>query len=218
MLLQESLDATLPEETPAGFTMLRAIFASLHQGRRMAVAASVAGLLMGASIFVVVESMAPSPDNGGTVSMTTPVSLEGFVQRHDQMEVSHESSPDVLRGDGQTARDVCRQMQQRLTVTVPSVDLSQFGWTFVGAKVCPLGSCCAGQLFFERGDQALSVFVMPADALPQALRSRGCLQLDGRMVTVRKVGDVALLVVGHCPSKRLTTVDMVRLADSLAGE
>ena len=47
-------------------------------------------------------------------------------------------------------------------------DLTKEGWTFRGGGVRSVGSHAAAQLFFTKGEAAISVFSLPASAAPQA--------------------------------------------------
>jgi hypothetical protein len=123
-------------------------------------AAAVIGLVVGLKMYN--PAVAP-PVNATAVVIPAALQTE-LVATHDRcsQKPSHQGLGD---GDDTTlARAMTAQLHRPVLVARPS----ESGWDFRGAAVCKVGSTESGHLVFTSGSDALSVFSLPKDCMPNA--------------------------------------------------
>ena len=75
---------------------------------------------------------------------------------------------DKLGGDSVTTLASASSLGGQIQRPVLVADLTKDGWTFKGGAVRKVGADDAAQLFFTKGNAAISVFSLPASAVPKA--------------------------------------------------
>jgi hypothetical protein len=104
------------------------------------------------------------PDYAQVAQYVVPVSLyKGMTQAHDERVAGSATPPDTAK-DLQSASALAQAIQRPVFVA----DLTNNGWKFEGGGVRDVAKHPAAQLFFTRGNAAISVFSLPASAVPTA--------------------------------------------------
>jgi len=184
--------------------------------RRLAIAASIAGLGLGIGLFFASSSFnQPTPAGGTSLVAADPVIVEGALVRHDEMHQSLARGRDQLRQSLLSVPEAREQVRREVALPVPFVDLSSQGWQFAGAKPCRMGTCCGVQLFYTRNQQTMSVFVFPAGRIsPEAVAA--CSTNNDYRTAIRPLPDATLFVVGRCPSGKLSQTEIEQVASLFA--
>jgi len=135
----------------------------LFRGHRIAIAASIVGLLGGYVIYQV-TSESPQTQVASSSSSTSsaaplpqPVAYS-LAQQHLDMLSQSPGQLSLPDSDYQTMRQA---LQQRLRLNMPASELRQQGWRFRGASACQLNSHDGAHFRFARGKESLSLFVLP---------------------------------------------------------
>lgn len=200
--LSEPVKPVLDEPAiPESFSLMR----WLHTGRRLAIAASLLGLLLGGGLFYAMNQYdnAESPDSPLAGLTTPPAYIQSAVDYHDRMAQS------VL--PGQPANPAYNDLRQQTSANLPNLDLSPLGWAFFGAQkhTSPQGN--STQLLYRQDGREVSVFVI-ADSQQKAARGK-TLSVNGRLVAVRYLDGLTLCVVGHAANGRLDARELNHIAD-----
>lgn len=211
-LTLEEADAPIPLTQSAPSTGTAGPgFRQLLGGRRMAMAAAIGGLVLGIGLYVLTSALDP---DSPTVAQATPTFIQTSLLHHDQLQQAVASGRPIGQGLFSYAQfnERVRRISSR---ELPSANLPDEGWRLVGGKDC--GDCCVvAQLFYTRGHQTLSIFVIPGDSAGRGQQLIRCAQMNGHVVAMRNLGTALLCVVGHCPEGKLQLHDIDRIADLLA--
>lgn len=177
-------------------------------GRLLAVAA-VLVLGVGASLVWHSRSV---PTGSTIVASAIPISLQtDLIHTHDKCcgaPDHHHLAPDAADDAA-----IASAMRTRLSHAVLMARPADPGWTFKGAAICHVGATPCGHLVFVKGDQAISIFSLPATSDPQiADGSHAEANVDGHPMTVfAKDGAVFCLVgSGQGGSISATALEQMR--------
>lgn len=187
-----------------------------HGARRVALAASFAGLAMGIALFVTLQnSNSVLQPSGPQYVDAVPVSpfVQAAVVRHDEIL----KPADPTRASAASLRPLpqLRSELQEQQLPVPDADFSPHGWQLVGGQSWRNGNATVAQICYRRGNETLSVFIAPRDA--QGRRTpMSTANLQDHIVATRETPAANLCVVGHSPDNKLTPAEVDRLADLLA--
>lgn len=126
-----------------------------------------------ASIALLPPASPPSPANPNdiansdvTVGSLIPVELQkNLVTTHEHCV--HRQNHHGLDQPGTADTDIAEAMRARLSHAVLMARPADPGWAFRGAAICHVGSMPSGHLVFARGEQAISIFSLPASAAPR---------------------------------------------------
>lgn len=185
-----------------------------HGARRVAVAACFAGLALGAALFFATSNSTP-PDSI-QIADTSPAQpfLQAALVHHDEML----QLPDPTQMPGGplgSLQQVRTEIQNRTAAPMPEADISSQGWQLVGGKSCQAADGCIAQIFYRRGQQTLSVFIIPPDAQGRRVHV-GSTNQRNHLVTTREAGPFTVCVVGYSPDGQLTAKEVDRVADLIA--
>lgn len=185
-------------------------------GRRLAAAASIAGLGLGIGLYLLTENSSTQPQQTQFAAASSePFLVEHALANHDALYQSLDSGDEQVRRSLRTAPQMQDQLREEKSILLRLPDLSPQGWQFVGAKPCPKASCCSAQLFYRRGKQSLSVFVFSDDDL-----SRGRITVTGskdHLVALSKIAKGLVCVVAQCPTGQLKQDEVDQIAAQFAG-
>lgn len=186
------------------------------QSRRVTAAAAIVGLGLGVGLFVLTErDRMPS---GNAVAMNeSPVIVQNALVSHDQIFNSMASGGDNWRRSLAPVPQVREELRSHAPMSIPTVDLSSRGWQLAGAKACEVGSACAAQMFYTRGDQTLSVFVLPPGQSAVEIQ-RSCGQSKTHITAARNASGATFLLVGRCTDGSLTNQEIEELAATIAAQ
>ena len=92
-----------------------------------------------------------------------PSLYKGMTQTHDE-RVAGSATPADTTTDLAAAKGLSDTVKRPVFVA----QLTSNGWKFVGGGVRDVGPHSAAQLFFTKGNASISVFSLPASAVPQA--------------------------------------------------
>jgi hypothetical protein len=92
-----------------------------------------------------------------------PSLYKGMTQTHDE-RVAGSATPADTATDLASAKGLSNTVKRPVFVA----QLTSNGWTFAGGGVRDVGPHSAAQLFFTKGNASISVFSLPASAVPQA--------------------------------------------------
>ncbi len=195
---------------PIRLTHGQAIRQWLNRGRRMAIAASIAGLGLGIGLFVMLDR-AEQQDRLQYASNVSPVYVQTALVQHDQLQRS--------AADPQMRQTLLGypQLKDRVRgpspLYIPEPDLSSLGWQFVGAQPCQMRDFTAAQLFYTRGRETVSVFVLPQGNY--AVNLRGCEQANECIFAKRGTSKSTLFVVARALNGKPTQDEIQAIADEL---
>ena len=190
-----------------------------HGARRVAMAACIAGLAMGTALYLAANRTA-TPDESQTQiadnSQVQPVHpfLQAAVFRHDELR----QAPDPTQlpvGSLGPLPQVRTDVQNRMAAPMPEADISSQGWQLIGGKSWQAPGGCIAHIFYRRGQQTLSVFIIPPDPQGRHIRVESTTQKN-HLVTTREAGQFTICVVGYSPDGKLTTQEVDRVADLIA--
>ena len=186
-----------------------------HGARRIAIAACIAGLAMGIGLFVATPTGDPRPSEQPQYAQS-PVApfLQAAVVRHD--ELLQVADPTQTSGRSLVPlQEVRTELKNRLAAPMPEADISSQGWQLVGGKTMGPADGCVAQLFYRRGQQTLSVFIISPDPLGRRIQIPSTSQKD-HLITCRESGPLTICVVGYSPDGKLTAGEVDRVADLIA--
>jgi len=104
------------------------------------------------------------PTYSQVAAYAVPPSLyKGMTQTHDERVAGSATPPDIAT-DLAAAKGLSDTVKRPVFVA----QLTSNGWKFEGAGVRDVGPHSSAQLFFTRGNASISVFSLPASAVPQA--------------------------------------------------
>ncbi|HEY7117324.1 MAG TPA: hypothetical protein VH475_12095 [Tepidisphaeraceae bacterium] len=139
-----------------------------------------------------------------------PNSLYKAMDNAHQARLSGSASPDAV-----TALASANALASQLGRPVFAPDLSKDGWSFQGAAVRKVGGEQAAQLFFTKGKSSLSVFSLPASAVPQASDgSTYAVTFSGTPIAGIVSGKGLYCIVGTSPDGSLQVDEVKRLLDA----
>ncbi len=207
--------APLPDPAPH-YTHVAWLGNLFHGARHVAMAACIAGLAMGTLLYLATNKSG-TPDQSPTqIADTATVQpfLQAAVFRHDALRQA--SDPTQMPGGSLgPLQPVRTDVQNRTASPMPEADISSQGWQLVGGKSCRAADGCIAQIFYRRGQQTLSVFIIPPDPQGRRIRIESTTQKN-HLVTTREVGPLTICVVGYSSDGKLTTQEVDRVADLIA--
>lgn len=104
------------------------------------------------------------PTYSAVASYVVPTSLyKGMTQTHDE-RVAGAATPADTTTDLAAAKGLSNAVDRAVFLA----QLTTNGWKFEGGGVRDVGQYSAAQLFFTKGNASISVFSLPAKAVPQA--------------------------------------------------
>jgi len=104
------------------------------------------------------------PNYSAVAAYAIPPSLyKGMTQTHDERVAGSANPPDTTT-DLTAAKGLSNTVKRPVFIA----QLTAEGWKFQGGGVRDVGPHSAAQLFFTKGNASLSVFSLPASAVPQA--------------------------------------------------
>lgn len=184
-------------------------------GRRLAAAAAIVGLGLGVGMFALTQR--DQGPNGNQVAIAdSPVVVRNALLSHDQLYDSMNAGADWRQGLTSVG-EVRDSLRSQAPIAMPMLDLSAAGWQLAGAKACEVGAGRAAQLFYTRGNQTLSVFVLPPGQSAESIE-RTCAQTKSHITAVRNASGVTILLVGSCPDGSLTAREIDHLAAAIADQ
>jgi hypothetical protein len=144
-----------------------------------------------------------------------PVSLfKGMVATHTARASGAEASPDAVKSLADAAK-----LSQTTNRPVLVADLTKDGWTFDGAAVRAVGQFTAAQLFFTKGNAAVSVFSLPASAVPNAAdNSTYDTVFNGAPIAGFVKNGGLFCIVGSSPDGSLTAGEVRGMLERHKGE
>ena len=183
--------------------------------RRVAMAACIAGLGLGAALFLATNSS--SPPDSAQIAQSIPAQpfLQAALVHHDEML----QAPDSIQMPGGplgSLQQVRAEVQNRTAAPMPEADISSQGWQLVGGKTCRAADACIAQIFYRRGQQTLSVFMIPPDAQGRRMNVGSSINQRNHLITTREAGQFTVCVVGYSPDGKLTANEVDRVADLIA--
>lgn len=185
-----------------------------HPTRQLAIAASIAGLVLGAGLFISLDQFRPGAHSHLGYAMSTPVLMQTVLARHDALSQSVAGVPGLINANNAPYPRICDEVGRQTSLNFPRLDLSSRGWRFAGAKVYQTPEGSSAQLFYGRAKQSLSIFLVPSGIAPAELP---CGLIRGRLVAGHIAGKTAFIVVGNGPTDTLTLAEVDAIADQLAG-
>ena len=169
------------------------------------------GLAIAASMILAIGSIALILSRS---SQTLPHQFEAAaVARHDGCcEAADHHNPTMPQA---TFARIGQYLQQQLHHPVLAADMTKDGWQFSGVSICPVGGIDAAHLLFRRNLQTLSVFSLPASAIPtlddhQSYEARTA---DGHTVVARMQDGAVYCLVGKGTDGDLTIDELDQLLD-----
>ena len=185
-----------------------------HGARRVAIAACVAGLAMGATLFLVTSSStAPDQPQVAGSAQVSPF-IQAALFRHD--ELLQAPDPSQMPGGSLVPLPQLRSdIQGRSGTPMPDADISSEGWRLVGGKSWQAASFYVTQIFYRRGRDTLSVFIIPPDSLGRRVQI-GSTNERSHPITIRQTARFTLCIVGYSPDGKVTTGEIDRVADLIA--
>jgi hypothetical protein len=125
-------------------------------------AAAVVVVGVGSLSYQVWQAYRP-PSYAADAAYVVPPSLyKGMIMAHDE-RLAGSATPDTTT-DFAAATELSRTIKR----PVFAAKLADDGWKFEGAAIRDVGPNAAAQLFFTKGGAAISVFSLPASAVPNA--------------------------------------------------
>ena len=207
---------TRPEALPEKRSNRWHILSWLPPHRRLAIAASIAGLGLGIGLFLASDHSAVTPGHSAWTA-SEPLIIRGALVRHDEMGQSLASGDEQFRRSLYTVPQVREQLRRDAAIDIPQVDLEPAGWKLAGAKPCVMGNCCGAQIFYTRGQQTLSVFVFPPRRFsPEMLAD--CAGQSGHLAAFRKLPEATLFVVARSSGNQLQQEELEAVATQLAAQ
>lgn len=187
--------------------------AHLLRGHRVAIAASVLGLLGGYLVYQVTHQPEVAPLAMASSAALPPPVAYSLAEQHltaVSQQLLQPAAP-ASEADFQTAR---QSLQRKLRLTMPTAELRAHGWRFCGAATCQLNGVDAAHFRFARGKENLSLFVLPQTPdLPQTsgyYTAEGATQ-RGKAPVLCKVQDNALLcLMGNAADRQAMTLQQLR--------
>ncbi len=140
------------------------------------------------------------------------------VARHDGCCKASDHHLPVIRTA--SYREIGRFLKQELQHPVLAADLTREGWQFSGAAICPISGIATAHLLFRKGSETLSVFSLPAAALPSLTQHqsyRGTTP-DGHSIIVRAEDGALYCLVGHGIPGELTVDHLDSIFDKHSSE
>lgn len=140
------------------------------------------------------------------------------VARHDECCGAPDHHLPVIRTA--TYPQIGRFLRQELHHPVLATDLSRDGWQFSGAAICPIAGVSTGHLLFRKGSETLSVFSLPAAALPTLTQHQSYqgTTADGHSLIVRAENGALYCLVGHARAGELTVDQLNDIFDKHSAE
>jgi hypothetical protein len=182
----------------------------LSQGRKLAIAASILGLGLGVGLFLALENQA------GTQNQTTIANAGNMpIAPSTLVDVAHrEVQQGLSTGHNMLAPydQVSRELRQQTGPAALNVDLSSMGWSLVGARKLSLPNSLAVQLFYQHGQQSLSVFVLPNSA---GRSQTPIASLGNHSVAARQYDGATLCVIADGFSPKTEAQEINKVADYL---
>jgi hypothetical protein len=126
-------------------------------------AAAIVIIGIGSLAFQVWNTSRPAAPSGYVLQ---PSLFKAMIATHSARATGAEQSPDTAK----TLADAAK-LSQTTNRPVLVADLTKDGWTFDGAGVRGVGQFTAAQLFFTKGNAAISVLSLPASAAPNAVEN-----------------------------------------------
>jgi len=144
-----------------------------------------------------------------------PVSLyKAMVATHKARATDVAQSPDAVKSLADAAK-----LSQTTNRPVFVADLTKDGWPFDGAAVRAVGQFTAAQLFFTKGNAAVSVFSLPASAVPNAAdNSTYGTVFNGAPIAGFVKNGGLFCIVGTSPDGSLTVDEVKALLERHRGE
>ena len=140
------------------------------------------------------------------------------IARHDECCGAPDHHLPVIRNA--TYPEIGRFLRQELHRPVLAVDLTSDGWTFSGAAICPIAGVRTGHLLFRKGSETLSIFSLPASALPTLAQHQSYqgTTADGHALIVRAENGALYCLVGHAGNSELTVDQLDDIFDRHSAE
>jgi len=154
-------------------------------------------------------------NNRPQTAYTFPVSLfKAMLATHTARSTDTEMSPDTVKSLADAPK-----LSQAINRPVLVADLTKDGWTFDGAGVRTVGKFTAAQLFFTKGNAAISVFSLPASAVPNAPdNSTYATAISGAPIAGFVKNGGLFCIVGTSPDGSLTVGEVKGLLERHKGE
>lgn len=171
------------------------------------------GLAIAAAMLIAIGSIALILGNS---SQALPQNFEtAAIFRHDGCCKAPDHHQIVKASFG----EIGKYLRQELQHPILAADMTQDGWTFSGAAICPVNGVLSAHLLFRKGPETLSVFSLPASAVPSLgdNQTYEASTVDGHSVVARAQDGAIYCLVGHCPQGTLTCEDLDRLMEEHRG-
>ena len=126
-------------------------------------AAAVLVLGLGSMGYQIYLANRPPPYTAVAQYAVPPSLYKGMTQTHDERVAGSATPPDTTT-DLAAAKGLSGAVKRPVFVA----QLTSNGWKFEGGGVRDVGPHSAAQLFFTKGNASISVFSLPASAVPQA--------------------------------------------------
>jgi hypothetical protein len=140
--------------------------------------------------------------------------FKGMIATHEARATGAEQTPDTAKTLAEAPK-----LSQTLNRAVFVADLTKDGWTFDGAGVRGVGQYPAAQLFFTKGNAAISVFSLPASAAPNAVEnSTYDTVFNGAPIAGYVHSGGLYCIVGSSPDGSLTAGEVKNLLERHKGE
>ena len=198
------------------------------QWQRWALAAAAA-VVLAAGVPVLLHVVRMGKSSGGVPAVATvtadpaasdaasvvPVSLaEDLVSTHERCSrrADHHGLTVGDGDDGAIAAAMRSQLSRAVLVARP-VDQQ---WHFRGAAICRVGTAPCGHLVFAKGDDAISVFSLPASAAPK-LRDGDEIStvVQGHPIAGFAKDGAIFCLVASSPDTAVTAVDLRQMRDRM---
>jgi hypothetical protein len=174
--------------------------------------AAAAILIIGIGALALQIWHANQPTNPGYVLQ--PSLFKAMIATHEARATDTESSPDTAKTLAEAPK-----LSQTINRPVLVADLTKDGWTFDGAAVRNVGKFPAVQLFFTKGNAAVSVLSLPASAAPAAVEnSTYDTVFNGAPIAGFVKNGGLFCIVGTSPDGSLTIGDVKGLLERHKGE
>jgi hypothetical protein len=111
-------------------------------------------------------------------------------------------------------------LRQQLNHPVLAADLAADHWTFSGAAICPVCGVPSAHLLFRNGQDSLSVFSLPASAIPSLADNQtyeGTTD-DGHTIVARSLDGAIYCIVSRAPAGQITSDSLDQLLHQHQGE
>jgi hypothetical protein len=187
------------------------------------VGAAAAAILLGmGSVAAVLMKDRPGTTTTASAALQLPPEFaQKLIKTHDMCSglADHHLLPGVSPNDFQ---QIAGRFQEKLHVPAVSEPLPD--WQFNGANFCPVGLNNSGHLVYHRGESALSLFTLPAAALPASAlpHAKNSATYDatvnGHAIAGFVQGGAVYFVVANDKNGSIATADVDAIRDKLRRE